>query len=112
MKFALLTLATVAATAAAFTVGPQHIVSIARGPSSQTNNAGSSITSSTLKMSEALEQQIAFAKGEIESNDVSFEGGRCRAIEAFSSWMKPMMRILRAHGGIVVARRLSEHGRI
>mmetsp|Transcript_23316 Transcript_23316/g.57385 ORF Transcript_23316/g.57385 Transcript_23316/m.57385 type:complete len:152 (+) Transcript_23316:76-531(+) len=67
MKFTLLALVATAATAAAFTVGPQHVVAITR-PS---NSAGySSMTSSSLKMSAALEAQTKFAKSEIESNDV------------------------------------------
>lgn len=69
MKFTLFALVATAATATAFTVGHQHVVAIAR-PSN--TSGSSSMTSSSLKMSEALETQTAFAKAEIESNDVSF----------------------------------------
>lgn len=67
MKFTLFAFVATAATAAAFTVGPQHVVAI----TSPSNSAASSMTSSSLKMSEALEAQTAFAKEEIASNDVS-----------------------------------------
>ncbi|KAL3937064.1 MAG: hypothetical protein SGBAC_007743 [Bacillariaceae sp.] len=66
MKFTLFALVATAATATAFTVGPQHVVAI----TSPSNSASSSLTSSSLKMSEALEAQTAFAKEEIASNDV------------------------------------------
>lgn len=64
--FALSAVALGAATGAAFTVGPQHILSVVR-PAGQ---AGP-INSSALLMSDALAAQESFAKGEIESNDVS-----------------------------------------
>ena len=67
MKFTLFALVATAATAAAFTVGPQHVVAITR-PSN--TGATSSVTTSSLKMSDVLEQQTSFAKSEIESNNV------------------------------------------
>jgi hypothetical protein len=69
MKYTVLALSAVAlsaATAAAFTVGPQHVVSAVR-PAAQVGVA----TSSSLKMSDTLAAQESFAKSEIESNDVS-----------------------------------------
>lgn len=69
MKYSFLALSAVAltaATATAFTVGPQHVVSVVR-PAAQVGVA----TSSSLKMSDALAVQTSFAKSEIESNDVS-----------------------------------------
>jgi hypothetical protein len=69
MKYTILALSAVAlcaATATAFTVGPQHIVSVVR-PAAQVGVA----TSSSLKMSDTLAAQESFAKSEIAANTVS-----------------------------------------
>jgi hypothetical protein len=69
MKYTILALSAVAlcaATATAFTVGPQHIVSVVR-PAAQVGVA----TSSSLKMSDTLAAQESFAKSEIAANNVS-----------------------------------------
>jgi hypothetical protein len=61
-----------AATAAtAFTIGSQTVVT--KGNLQAVTSPASRLSSTTLKMSAALEAQTTFAKSEIESNDVRGE---------------------------------------